>query len=83
MVKPIPKWIMHRYAVLWQELGSRSFSYQDAFSVLEKDSMLSIALSQLRRSGWLEITFNPDDARKRLYTLKDPKQAVEEMIVKV
>jgi len=41
--------------------------------------MLSIVLSELRQAGWLEMKLNPEDARKRLYKLKSPEQAVKEM----
>jgi len=41
--------------------------------------MISIALSELRQFGWLEMKLDPNDARKRVYKLKSPEQAVKEM----
>ena len=64
MVKPLPKWIMQRYSALWNKF---------------KDKMLSIVLSELRQAGWLEMKLSPEDARKRIYKLKSPEQAVKEM----
>tara|TARA_Y100000310_G_C20499102_1_gene723029 strand:+ start:652 stop:789 length:138 start_codon:yes stop_codon:yes gene_type:complete len=41
--------------------------------------MISIALSELKQSGWLEMKLDPNDARKRVYKLKSPEQVVKEM----
>ena len=79
MTKPLPRWIMHRYSVLWNKFSSKEFSHKDANSALSKDSMTSIVLSGLRLNGWLEIRLDPHDARKRLYKLKSPEEAVKEM----
>jgi predicted transcriptional regulator len=79
MTKPLPKWIMYRYSVLWNKFGSKEFSHNDAFKTLNKDKMISIALSELRQNGWLEMKLDKKDARKRVYILKDPLQAVKEM----
>ncbi len=79
MSKPLPRWIMQRYSRLWNKLNAKEFSYNDALSALNKDGMTSIALSELRRKGWMEIKLNPGDARKRIYKLKSPEQAVKEM----
>ncbi len=41
--------------------------------------MISIALSELRRSSWLEMKLDPNNARKRVYKLKSPEHVVKEM----
>lgn len=79
MTKPLPKWIMYRYSVLWNKFGDKEFGHNDAFKVLNKDKMLSIVLSELRQNGWLEMKLDPKDARKRIYKLKNPEQIVKEM----
>ena len=79
MTKPLPKWIMQRYSTLWNKFEDREFNHDDAFKTLNKDKMISIALSELRQSGWLEMKLDPNDARKRVYKLKSPEQAVKEM----
>ena len=79
MADSLPKLIMLRYASLWQKLGSKSFTYHQAVTVLKKDTMVSIALSELRRSGWLTLALDPHDARKRIYTLKSPEEMVREI----
>lgn len=79
MVEPLPKWIMQRYSALWNKFSDKEFNYEEAFETLNKDKMLSIVLSELRRTGWLEMKLSPEDARKRIYKLKSPEQAVKEM----
>jgi len=79
MTKPLPKWIMYRYSILWNKFSDKDFSHSDALKVLNKDKMLSIVLSELRQNDWLEMKLDPKDARKRLYKLKFPDQAIKEM----
>jgi len=79
MAKPLPKWIMQRYSALWNKFKDKEFNHEEAFKTLNKDKMLSIVLSELRQAGWLEMKLDPDDARKRIYKLKSPEQAVKEM----
>ncbi len=79
MTRPLAKWIMYRYSVLWNKFGDKEFGHNDAFKILNKDKMLSIALSELRQSAWLEIKLDPNDARKRIYKLKSPDQAIKEL----
>lgn len=77
-VRPLPNWAMRRYAKLWRAFGTKEFLHDDALRVLrEKDPrFLNVALSRMRKYGWLTLAFHPDDARKRVYTLKNPEDAV-------
>ena len=70
---------MQRYSTLWNKFKDKEFNHEDAFKTLNKDKMVSIALSELRQAGWLEMKLDPDDARKRIYKLKSPEQAIREM----
>ena len=79
MAKAIPKWVMNRYSILWNEFKDKEFNHEEALKTLNKDKMLSIVLSELRQAGWLEMKLSPEDARKRIYKLKSPEQAVKEM----
>ena len=79
MTKPLPKWIMYRYSILWNKFNDKEFSHNDAFKVLNKDKMLSIVLSELRQNDWLEMKLDQKDERKRVYKLKNPAQVVKEM----
>ena len=40
----------------------------------------SLAISQLKNNGWLSVKLDPKDARKRIYSLLSPEQAVKGMI---
>jgi hypothetical protein len=76
VVEPLPKWVMQRYAALWKEFEVLEFSHADAVRVLGGDSMLAIVLSQLRKAGWLRVSLDKKDARKRVYVLVHPEDAV-------
>ncbi|MFH1337733.1 MAG: hypothetical protein ABIH55_02565 [Nanoarchaeota archaeon] len=79
MTEPLPKWIMQRYSALWNKFRDKEFNHEDAFKTLNKDKMVSITLSELRQAGWLEMRLDPNDARKRIYKIKSPEEAVKEM----
>ncbi len=81
----LPKWLESRYSALWDAFGESSFRMDDATNVLEekkKDSrdQIGVILSELRKNGWLEVEFDPDDARKRLYTLKSREKIISETL---
>ncbi|NQU79013.1 hypothetical protein HQ545_04555 [Candidatus Woesearchaeota archaeon] len=77
MSTPLPKWVMQKYAKIWQELRDSSFDHQKATEIL--DDNVSVILSHLRKNSWLEINLNPEDSRKRIYRLKKPEQIINEM----
>lgn len=75
MTKPIAKWLQARYALLLKELGDKEFNFEIARNILKKDQqkIVSIILSELKKSGWIEIIrLDPNDSRKRYYKLKSP-----------
>jgi hypothetical protein len=61
LVRPLPNWAMQRYARLWDVFGKKKFSYVEALKILKEASFLSVALSYMRKYGWMTITFHPDD----------------------
>lgn len=79
-IQLLSKWIMRRYLVLWEQLHENDFTFDDALGLLGKmqnpDSkkLIGLFLSELRKSGWLYVRFDPDDARKRIYKLKPYEQ---------
>lgn len=81
MTQPIPSWLMQRYSILWKEYKKNEFNYSDAISTLQekKDPLISVVLSSLKRRGWLTIKLDSKDSRKRIYKLKTPEEAVEEI----
>jgi hypothetical protein len=79
--KTLPKWLANRYSVLWKECKDRKFAFEEAVKILrERDKKtLSVVLSDLRKYGWLMVELDPNTSRKRLYQLKAPQVAVEEI----
>ena len=78
VISPLPKWIMKHYSKLWSKFKDKKFSHTQAEELL-KITNTSIVLSRLKKYGWLKLSLNPEDSRKRLYELKDPAEAVKEM----
>ena len=84
MADTIPKWIMERYAALYKKYKEGDFTFQEAMKTVKEDDKvyMSMVLSELRKSGWLEIKINPDDARKRIYKLFSPESVVQKIELK-
>ena len=81
MTQPLPKWEMKHYSTLWKKHKKKEFNYDDVCKLLkEKKEVISVFLSDLKKSGWLSVNLNPKDSRKRIYKLKSPEDAVKEMI---
>ena len=77
---PLPKWLMKRYAILWQKFREREFQHSEACRVLQDDrEFVSLILSDLKKAQWLEVRINPQDSRKRVYRLISPEEAVRGM----
>jgi len=79
--KPLPKWLMERYAILWKNFKSEEFDHDQAANILKekKERLVSVILSELKKHGWLIVTLHPDDSRKRIYKLKNPEDAIIEI----
>jgi hypothetical protein len=69
---------MERYSLLWKTFKEKEFEHDDASKILkeEKDGLVSVVLSELKKHGWLTIKLHPDDSRKRIYKLKNPEEAI-------
>ncbi len=80
MTKHLPEWIMKRYSRLWTKFKEKEFTKEQASEIFTDDKSISVTLSALRKSGWLEIKMSQEDARKTIYKLKDPAKAILEEI---
>ena len=82
MTNHIPRWELMKYAVLWKKFGIKEFTNQQAIETLkEKDRhLLSVFFSDLKKSGWVLVERDKKDARKKIYVLKEPNQAIKEMV---
>jgi hypothetical protein len=79
-VTPLPKWVMKVYADLWTIFKDRAFLFSDAVEELKiPGERLSVIISELNKSGWVDIKLDKNDTRKRLYKLKSPEIAVQSM----
>ena len=81
MTEPMPKWLTKRYAILWWKFKDKKFEFDKAKQVLNEDSVkrLSVILSDFRKNGWLEVELHPESSRKRIYKLKSPEIAMQEI----
>lgn len=80
MAKAIPKWVMNRYSILWNEFKDNAITYEEIKNALPIDdkNTISVFLNELRKAEWVDIQLDTQDARKRVYILKSPGQAVGE-----
>lgn len=80
MTKHLPGWVMKRYAKLWSKFKDKEFTREQTETVFTKDKSTAVLLSELKKSGWLEMKMSQEDARKTIYKLKDPVKAILEEI---
>ena len=81
----IPSWLEKRYSILWEKYNTSQFRSEDASKLLQKkmhdsENQINVFLSELRKRGFLEVAFDPNDARKRLYTLKSKESVITETL---
>ncbi len=79
MTEPLPKWIQKRYALLWNKFKDKEFTLEQAERILKNKKGINVFFSDLRKAGWLDVSLDKDDTRKRAYKLKNPERAVKEM----
>ncbi len=80
MTSPLPRWLMLRYARLWRTFGESEFTFRQAGSALSEDPhRVSVILSELKKRGWLTVSIDPADSRRRIYRLRNPIKCVEEL----
>ena len=80
MTKHLPEWIMERYSKLWLKFKDKEFTREQAAKVIGNDKALAVFLSELRKSGWISIRLDENDARKNIYKLKNPTIGILESI---
>lgn len=81
----IPKWIEKRYRALWDSYQDSPFRFENAAKTLKEkmqdsEEQVNVILSELRKEGWLNVEFDPVDARKRIYTLKSSEEVISKML---
>lgn len=75
---------MKRYLILWKKFGQEKFTFKEAQEILNEDArIVSLFLSELNKAGWLKsVELHPEDARMRIYQLKNYKKIFEEVVKK-
>ena len=81
--KPLPKWAMKKYALLWNKFKNKEFEYSAAMKLLKEKNpnFISVLLNTLNKNSWLEIKPGYEDKKKRLYILRRPSEAVENISI--
>ena len=79
----VPRWIIRRYIKLWKKYGKKKFTYTEAKDLLkeEDERMISIALSQLNKSGWIKVEKDQKDKRRGKYVIIAPNDVFREVNV--
>ncbi len=87
MTNLLPNWMMERYLLLWTKFKDRKFDFKEARDRLshskyskDSDAIRSLFLSELKKAGWVKVDVNPDDTRKRFYTLVPYDKVFKEVI---
>ena len=81
MVKPLPKWEMVKYSILWKHFGKKEFTNEMALKVLKDKNrhILSVLFYDLKKAGWIQIERDEKDQRKKKYKLKEPNELIKEI----
>lgn len=83
MANPIPKWVQERLSKLWKKFEGGEMSYEQIKETLKPDenTTIGVFLSELKKAGWVDIR-RGEDARVRIYTLKEPNTILKEITIK-
>lgn len=81
----IPAWLEKRHEILWESFQDSTFRFDDAAAALKEkmhdsERQINVFLSELRKRGWLETEFDPEDARKRIYKLRSREDIISETL---
>ncbi len=83
MAKAIPKWVQERISKLYKKYKNKEMTFEmikDVLSPMDDKNTISVFLNELRNANWIEVKLSEDDARKRIYTLKEPNKIMMEII---
>lgn len=81
MTNVIPKWVMERYAILWNKFESQEIDFKAIQNTLNLDdsNTIRVFLSELKNAGWMEVKPDKQDPRRRLYSLITPNIVIRGM----
>ncbi|MEW6002154.1 MAG: class I SAM-dependent DNA methyltransferase [Nitrospirota bacterium] len=81
----LPTWLEKRYRILWDVFHKSPFRFDDAARILRErmkddERQINVFLSELRKEKWIEVKFDPEDARKRIYNLKSSEDYLSDTL---
>ena len=83
MAEPIPKWMQIKFSQLWNAFEGKEFTMAECQEVLQekKREVVAVVLSRLKAKGWLEVSPDPSDNRKKMYHLARPDVILKELTI--
>ncbi|MBT9150342.1 MAG: Type I restriction enzyme EcoKI M protein [candidate division WS2 bacterium] len=81
----LKKWLEKRYKILLESFQDSPFRFDQAVKLLgeknqDSENQINVILSELRKGGWLQVEFDPEDNRKRVYKLNSPEKVISQML---
>lgn len=82
MTKPIPSWIIERYAEIYRNVKCNEFNREEAQKLLEEvglyknDKHTNTFFSELQKKGWIRVEKDKSDSRRRKFRLVSPENAI-------
>ena len=81
----IPRWLKKRFDALWKTFQDNPFRFEEAVRVLEEklhdsENQVNVFLAELRKRGWLNVKPDPEDARKKIYSLKSEQEIISQIL---
>ena len=81
----IPRWLKKRFDALWKAFQDNPFRFEEAVRVLEEElhdseNQVNVFLAELRKRGWLNVKPDPEDARKKIYSLKSEQEIISQIL---
>lgn len=72
--KNFPNWVQKRYLTLLEKFKASSFYFEEAAKILKErfrdsEKQTKVILSELKSEGYLRAKRDPQDARKKIYSL--------------
>jgi hypothetical protein len=79
--------VQERVSRLWNEYpnDSEKLSFdmiEKVLSPMDKKTTINVFLNELKKAEWIEVIPSKEDARKKIYKLKEPNILMKELFVK-
>lgn len=71
MIQHLPRWLFEKYIIIYNKYreNKQSLTFEQIKTLIPIDARtLAVALSMIRKRGWIRSDFDTTDRRKRVYT---------------